>query len=100
MTFESINWFESIFSSLLYLDSGLEDINGIFDDIQSYQPTVPSTEVEILVVFIMYPCSLKNSLLTHFQFYRFCKSHSEMSEMDCQRNLWLTKLWAETSNLP
>ena len=29
--------------------SGLEDINGVFENIQTFQPTVPSIEAEIMV---------------------------------------------------
>ena len=42
--------------------SGLEDINGVFEDIQTFQPTLPSTEAEIMVAFSR--CSLQK----HFTF--------------------------------
>ena len=34
---------------MLFQGSGLEDINGVFNDIQTYQPSVPTTEVAVMV---------------------------------------------------
>ena len=37
-----------LFSSNI-LGSGLEDINGVFEESNTYQPSVPSSEAEIIV---------------------------------------------------
>ena len=36
---------------IYFLGSGLEDINGVFEESNTYQPSVPSTEAEIIVRF-------------------------------------------------
>ena len=52
--------------------SGLEDINGVFEESNTYQPSVPSTEAEIIVRFTFF---LKKSV--HFSnsknIFRFYK---------------------------
>ena len=41
---------------LIYLiqGSGLEDINGVFEESNTYQPSVPSSEAEIIVIFVIF----------------------------------------------
>ena len=36
----------------LILGSGLEDINGVFEESNTYQPSVPSNEAEIIVSYM------------------------------------------------
>ena len=37
------------------LGSGLEDINGVFEESNTYQPSVPSSEAEIIVSSTLMP---------------------------------------------
>ena len=46
--------FKSATHPFLHSGSGLDDINGVFDDVQTYEPTTSSMEVEIMVAFTTY----------------------------------------------
>ena len=46
-----------LFSSNI-LGSGLEDINGVFEESNTYQPSVPSSEAEIIVSWRIMPTNL------------------------------------------
>ena len=46
-TSESLSRYETTF---LFTDSGLEDINAVFDESTAYQPSVPSRDADIIVI--------------------------------------------------
>ena len=48
--------------------SGLEDINGVFEESNTYQPSVPSSEAEIIVMFYFITCFVKIFLICRIRF--------------------------------
>lgn len=61
--------------NLYFAGSGLEDINGVFEESNTYQPSVPSSDAEIIVrLRLVFQTRLGNS----FHSYRSFKTLSEM----------------------
>ena len=52
----------------MYTGSGLEDINGVFEESNTYQPSVPSSEAEIIVMFYCTTCFVKIFLICRIRF--------------------------------
>ena len=68
-----------------FLGSGLEDINGVFEESNTYQPSVPSSEAEIIVRFRFLPkecIDFTNSK----NIFRFYKKITKMWKQGCLMN--------------